>query len=51
MTFYAVAKGKTPGIYNTWGECQAQVNGCTKPRFKKFNNIKDAEQFISNEQP
>ncbi len=23
---YAVAKGRKPGIYNTWGECQAQVS-------------------------
>ena len=51
MSFYAVAKGKTPGIYTTWGDCQAQVNGYIKPSFRKFNNKKDAEQFISNEKP
>ena len=25
--FYAVREGKTPGIYNTWDECLAQVRG------------------------
>jgi hypothetical protein len=23
--YYAVAKGRVPGIYNTWAECEAQV--------------------------
>ena len=24
---YAVRKGKIPGLYNTWDECKAQVDG------------------------
>jgi len=25
--FYVVWEGKKPGVYATWAECQAQVNG------------------------
>lgn len=25
--YYAVAKGRKPGIYGTWAECEAQVKG------------------------
>ena len=25
--YYAVRKGKTPGIYNSWSECKLQVDG------------------------
>ncbi len=34
-TFYAVAKGKKPGIYRTWEQCQQQVFllGICKPSF------------------
>ena len=26
VKFYAVAVGRKPGVYNTWGECQEQVS-------------------------
>lgn len=26
MKYYAVKKGRHPGIYNTWEECQNEVN-------------------------
>ena len=25
--FYAVANGRSPGVFFTWGECEAQVKG------------------------
>ncbi len=28
MPFYAVAKGRTPGIFSTWPECQESVKWC-----------------------
>jgi ribonuclease HI len=46
MPFYAVAKGKKSGIYNTWSECQLQVTGVSGCIFKKFENEKEAENFI-----
>jgi len=44
--FYAVAKGRKPGIYNTWNECQKQVKGFKGSKFKKFTTKIAAELFI-----
>lgn len=44
--FFAVHTGRAPGIYHTWEECQAQVNGFSGARFKKFSSKKDAEAFL-----
>jgi len=44
--YYAVAKGKKIGIYPTWLECKAQVDGEKYPKYKKFLNLEEAEQFI-----
>jgi ribonuclease HI len=46
MKFYAVHKGKKPGIYNDWPSCQIQVNGYNNPIFKKFDKKEDAEKFM-----
>tara|TARA_A100001015_G_C15031640_1_gene733614 strand:- start:2700 stop:3332 length:633 start_codon:yes stop_codon:yes gene_type:complete len=46
MSFYAVANGKQPGIYNTWKECCEMVKGFKNAIYKKFSNIEDAENFI-----
>ena len=50
MPFYAVAKGKAPGIYNTWAECQIQVNGVSSAIFKKFETKEEAEVFIKEKE-
>lgn len=34
---YAVQKGKNIGIYNTWKECQEQINGFSGAIYKTFN--------------
>ena len=44
--FYAVAKGRRTGIYGTWAECQAQVNGFRGAVFKSFKSRGDAEKFL-----
>lgn len=46
MNYYAVAKGENIGIYNTWKECQEQINGFKSAKFKKFTNENDAKCFI-----
>lgn len=46
MAYYAVAVGKQPGIYRTWPETQAQVNGFQGAVYKKFATKKDAQAFI-----
>lgn len=45
-SFYAVARGYNPGIYATWPECQAQIEGFKGARFKKFPTDEEAKNFI-----
>lgn len=40
--YYVVWKGLSPGIYDSWEECQAQVEGFKGARFKAFGNIEEA---------
>ena len=44
---YAVAIGRTIGIYDTWNACQQQVKGYSKATYKSFSNRSEAEQFIA----
>lgn len=44
--FYAVRVGKTPGIYKTWAECQANVTGFPGATFKGFETLAEAEDFM-----
>jgi ribonuclease HI len=46
MVYYAVKKGRQPGIYNTWGECSEQIKGYKSSSFKKFNTLSEATNFI-----
>lgn len=46
--YYAVAKGKTPGIYLTWNDCKAQVDGFSGAVYKGFATIQEAEAFVKN---
>uniref|UniRef100_A0A0P4VVC9 Ribonuclease H1 n=1 Tax=Scylla olivacea TaxID=85551 RepID=A0A0P4VVC9_SCYOL len=46
MPFYAVARGHKPGIYQTWAECQENINGYTRPRYKKFATESEAKEFV-----
>jgi len=48
MNFYAVAKGKHTGIFNSWAECKLNTDGCKGAIFKKFNTKEDAEKFIAD---
>lgn len=44
--FYAVHRGRTPGVYPTWPACQAQVKGASGAVFKKFATRAEAETFV-----
>ena len=44
--FYAVKKGKNPGIYHTWDECKINVNGYPGAVYKSFYTLEEAEEFI-----
>lgn len=45
MAYYAVKVGRNPGVYKTWDECNSQVNGFPKARYKKFSTLEEAEAF------
>lgn len=45
--FYAVKQGKNPGIYKTWDECKAQVEGFSGALYKGFSTRKEAEIYLS----
>ena len=47
--YYAVKKGLTPGIYTSWADCQAQINGYSGAIFKGFATIEEAKAFIGEE--
>jgi len=49
MSFYAVANGRTVGLFSTWKECQESVKGFPNDRFKKFDSQEEAEQFVHPE--
>lgn len=44
--YYAVKKGKTPGIYLTWEDCQNQINGFSGAVYKGFATIQEAGEFL-----
>lgn len=41
--YYVVWKGRETGIFTTWDQCKAQVDGFAGARFKSFPTIEDAE--------
>lgn len=46
---YAVRKGRTTGIFRSWEECRAQVDGYSGAEYKGFTDLKDAEAFLGVE--
>ena len=45
--YYAVRKGRQPGIYRTWPETQKQVSGYPQAQYKSFTSEKDAQDFMA----
>ena len=43
---YAVRKGKIPGLYNTWDECKAQVDGFSGAEYKSFKDENEAKIYL-----
>ncbi|MCG8553251.1 MAG: ribonuclease HI [Desulfobacterales bacterium] len=48
MKFYAVAKGRKTGIFNSWPEAERQVKGFAGARFKSFKTKQEALSFLKN---
>ncbi|EFG55038.1 ribonuclease [Lactobacillus amylolyticus] len=47
MKFYAVKKGRKPGIYRNWDEAKAQVDGFSGAEYKSFAQITDATDYLN----
>lgn len=50
MSFYAVANGRTIGIFLSWVECSESIKGYKKAIYKKFDTRESAQQFIDDYQ-
>lgn len=44
--YYAVRKGKNPGIYTSWDECKEQVHGFKGAEYKGFVTEQEARDYI-----
>lgn len=40
--YYVVWKGITPGVYDNWSECKAQVDGQDGAKYKSFETKEEA---------
>jgi viroplasmin and RNaseH domain-containing protein len=49
---YIVFKGRKPGIYQSWEECKAQIDGFSGCDHRGFNSLAEAEsvweEFVSS---
>lgn len=49
--FYAVKIGKKPGIYTTWEECRAMVEGYSGATYKSFPTRGAAQEYLGTARP
>lgn len=47
--YYVVWKGKCPGIYDSWSECQVQIKGFSDARYKSFESQEEARQAFQGQ--
>lgn len=45
---YAVRKGKKPGIYHSWNDCKAMVDGYPGAIYKSFQTLEEAKAFLGD---
>ena len=46
MKYYAVKKGRHPGIYTTWKDCQKEVDHFKDAKFKSFDSKKEVLAYL-----
>lgn len=49
--YYAIKKGRHPGIYTTWDDAKKQVDGFSGAVYKSFKQRSDAETFMAGIDP
>jgi ribonuclease HI len=47
--FYVVWKGKEPGVYDAWADCQDQIRGSEGAKFKSFPTKEEAEEAFAGD--
>ena len=47
--YYCVKEGRNPGIYSTWDECKKEVDGFNGAKYKGFNDINEANEYMGIE--
>jgi len=47
QVFYGVCRGKVPGVYKTWPECEAQISLFQNALYKKFDSEGAAQAFAN----
>ncbi len=47
--YYAVRRGRKPGVYRTWAETQAQVTGYSGAQYKSFTSASAADAFMQGQ--
>ena len=45
--FYAVRKGRNPGVYSTWSDCEKNVKGFAGAEYKSFPTEQDAQSYMT----
>ena len=48
---YAVANGRSIGIFDTWEECKKSVIGFKFAKYKKFQSVAEARRFVYDSNP
>lgn len=51
MKYYAVKKGRTPGLYTSWDECKKSVFKFPGAIYKSFETEKEAVEYLENDEP
>ena len=47
--FYAVARGRATGLFDSWPACAAAVQGYSSPLYKGFKDWQAAEDWLMDE--
>ena len=50
MKYYAVKKGRNPGIYTSWDSCLKEVKGYSGAIYKSFKTKEEAESYMTGEE-
>lgn len=46
--YYAVARGRSSGVYTSWNACKEQVNGYSGAKYKSFSTPQEARAWVAS---